>query len=133
MLSPRASPWERYHGDLTSASPPRPLPPGKLEGARRQFPFQPRIRSRLHRPCAQIFAFAHEGPSPLPSAGGAYLTAGGAPKAATDTDKLMTNNDFQQMGWVCDMTPGVLEARDDPMIAGGIPPALLIPTAERRA
>src|SRR5215469_11296177 len=23
MLSPRASPWERYHGDLTSSSPPR--------------------------------------------------------------------------------------------------------------
>src|SRR5215469_14355959 len=37
------------------------------------------------------------------------------------------------MGWVCDMTSGVLEERDDPMIAGGIPPALLIPTAEKRA
>jgi hypothetical protein len=45
----------------------------------------------------------------------------------------MTNNHFQQMGWVCDMTPGVLEARDDPMIAGGISPARLIQTAERRA
>jgi len=31
------------------------------------------------------------------------------------------------------MTPGVLEARDDPMIVDGIPPALLIPTAEKRA
>ena len=40
------------------------------------------------RLCAQIFAFAHDGLSPLPSAGGAYLSAGGTPKVATDTDNL---------------------------------------------
>jgi hypothetical protein len=45
----------------------------------------------------------------------------------------MTNNHFQQMGWVCDMTAGMLEAQDDPMIAGAFPPVLLIPTAARRA
>ena len=33
----------------------------------------------------------------------------------------------------CDVTPRVLEVRDDPMIADGIPPARLIPTAEKRA
>ena len=128
MLSPRASPCERYHGDLTSSSPLR------ASAARTSLKAHV-ANSRFNRGSEVVFAIslrrnrADLRVRPLGSLLGCRvpgrLPLGRRPSLSGHRYRqLTTNNHFQQMGWICDMTPGMLEARDDPVIVDDIPPAL---------
>src|SRR5215471_20519608 len=97
MLSPRALPWERYHGDLTSSSPPR-------ASAARASLRAGVGNSHFNRGSEVVFALSRyrcdsarrSSRSPtmvslrcrVPGALISRPAAGGGPKVATDTDNL---------------------------------------------